>query len=192
MSKPRLNGGSLSPKNVMRTNVAKRTAAARRKIVIDESDEDFIDDGDSGNDEEGAEHKEPKEEQQQSLKAVIEQTTKQAKKKVESDEDWEEEEEEIDADGDETPSDDSDVINRFFTIYEKNFQIEERRAKRGETKNQRECREFFNAATKEVLLMQPRINEKIAEFVIASRPFDLYNAMVELNIVTGIYTRKFR
>lgn len=178
LTKPRFNG-SVSPKNVMRTQMAKRSAASKRKIIIDdESDDDFINDddasdkesgknsekGSSKNSDKGSDNEEVTIRQGQSLKAAVENTQKQVKKKVESDEDWEEDEDDINADGDETPSDDSD--------------IEERRAKRGETKNQKECREFFNSATKEILLQQARVNDKIAEFFIANRPFDTYNVMM--------------
>ncbi|EGT34723.1 hypothetical protein CAEBREN_12212 [Caenorhabditis brenneri] len=178
ITKPRFNG-SVSPKNVMRTQLSKRSATTKRKIIIDdESDDDFIDDGELSEKEsnkgsnKGSEGEEEVEDEEierpkQPPKLVVE---KPKKKKVESDEDWEEDEDDVNADGDETPSDDSD--------------IEERRAKRGETKNQKECREFFNKTTKEILLQQARVNDKIADFFIANRPFETYNGM--MTVMKGV------
>lgn len=174
LTKPRLNG-SVSPKNVMRTQIAKRSAASKRKIIIDESDDDFINDEEvsekesgknSGNaSEKGSEEDSDSGIVRKTQKPPVAKVEKQVKKKVESDEDWEEDEDDVNADGDETPSDDSD--------------IEERRAKRGESKNQKECREFFNGATKEILLQQSRVNDKIAEYFISNRPFDTYGGMLQ-------------
>lgn len=178
ITKPRLNG-SVSPKNVMRTQLAKRSAASKRKIIIDdESDDDFI------NDDNLSEKESNKGSEKSSVKGsddeeVIERPSQvgtapaekpQKKKKVESDEDWEEDEDDVNADGDETPSDDSDV--------------EERRAKRGETKNQKECREFFNKASKDILIQQSRVNDKIADFFIAKRPFETYGGM--MTVMRGV------
>uniref|UniRef100_A0A1I7TMF0 SWI/SNF-related matrix-associated actin-dependent regulator of chromatin subfamily A containing DEAD/H box 1 homolog n=1 Tax=Caenorhabditis tropicalis TaxID=1561998 RepID=A0A1I7TMF0_9PELO len=171
MTKPRLNG-SVSPKNVMRTQLAKRSAVSRRKVIIDdESDEDFINDKDSdkesnkASDKGSGEEEEPERPSKPPALVVEEKPKRKSMNRMKI----------------------GKKMRMTSTLMETRhllMTIEERRAKRGETKNQKECREFFNSTTKEILLQQSRVNDKIADFFIANRPFETYGGM--MTVMKGV------
>ncbi|CAB3403479.1 unnamed protein product [Caenorhabditis bovis] len=134
-----------------------KTSAASRKAPLKKKKIVISDDDDDDRDEFGSEPEEP----------IVDE--KKNRKKMESDEDYDDDDE-PDADGDETPSSDSDA--------------EERREKRSENRNQKACREYFNTAPKDDILLQPRVNDKIAQFIIDKRPFVDFNQM--FNTLKGI------
>ncbi|CAJ0936300.1 unnamed protein product, partial [Mesorhabditis belari] len=50
---------------------------------------------------------------------------------------------------------------------------------RSENRMQRECVRFFNTASHDELLLAPRMNGKLAEFLLANRPFDTFQELEE-------------
>ncbi|CAJ0580939.1 unnamed protein product, partial [Mesorhabditis spiculigera] len=155
--KPRLRNGN--DKNVVESEDDKDEAPMpfyrrTKRVVIVESDEEEDADRDEITN-------------ARSLRNVMKQTAKSKKNGKLSDSDYEDElvqEEEAD-DADDYSSDASD---------------DSRKGKpKKETKMQRDCVRFFNDALRDELLGAARMNDKLADVVLSSRPFDTYSELME-------------